>query len=428
MPKLFRSLPEERRQRLLALGFAVYLASSLVSMAVMSLGAGLLVLAMLFSSTDRFAGLWERLRAEARLPAGRLFLRLSLLLAGACALSLVAAWLWPPGYGGRFVKVSFARDLPKLWYLFWPLVLAAGLRALPETGRSLAGRSWLLAFAAVSAVAYVQYFTGWPRMQWIPGSEPARYHATLFIGHHLSVASILIFPFFAALEGLHDPTRARALGLSRAALAAIVLLGAGALFLTHARTVWVAVPVGLLVWSLWRLPRKWCLAAGAGVALAIVLLAQQPAIRSRFTAGNLSYSLNTRVELWKANLRFFEERPLLGAGWRHNHELSGYYQLAELEARGRTGESVFSGHAHNNLIDFLGGTGLIGALAWLAWCFGAFWLAWRARDAGIFCAWIVFNLNGITQMNFWDGKVAHQAMIAVAWTLLAAAVADRRKA
>ena len=39
--------------------------------------------------------------------------------------------------------------------------------------------------------------------------------------------------------------------------------------------------------------------------------------------------------------------------------------------------SVFSGHAHNNLLDLLGGTGLLGAIAWIAWCVRC--LSWRGR-------------------------------------------------
>ena len=37
---------------------------------------------------------------------------------------------------------------------------------------------------------------------------------------------------------------------------------------------------------------------------------------------------------------------------------------------------------------------------------------------GLLCAWIVFQLNGLTQVNFWEGKVMHQMMWAVAWSFV----------
>jgi len=84
---------------------------------------------------------------------------------------------------------------------------------------------------------------------------------------------------------------------------------------------------------------------------------------------------------------------------------------------------VFSGHAHNNLIDMLGGTGAIGTAAWLFWCAVVLVITLRAarKNAGfargLLCAWIVFHINGLTQVNFWDAKVEHQMAWMLAWTL-----------
>ena len=76
----------------------------------------------------------------------------------------------------------------------------------------------------------------------------------------------------------------------------------------------------------------------------------------------------------------------------------------------------------------LGALGLIGLVAWLAWCVlhDVDSLA-RSRAAGsarcavsrrrLLCAWVVFQINGLTQVNFWEGKVQHQMMWMVAWSL-----------
>jgi hypothetical protein len=66
-------------------------------------------------------------------------------------------------------------------------------------------------------------------------------------------------------------------------------------------------------------------------------------------------------------------------------------------------------------------------MAWLGWVtFILASLIQNARSrvtplsfpAGLFSAWIVFLINGLTQVNFWEGKVLHQVMWTVGLTLL----------
>ncbi len=138
----------------------------------------------------------------------------------------------------------------------------------------------------------------------------------------------------------------------------------------------------------------------------------------------------TRVLLWRTNWELFLHRPLLGVGLRLNHPLAGQYLAAK-----HPEQSFFIGHAHNNILDILAGTGLVGITVWLFW-WGHLLLicarlicARRVRYAenlerenwhfshGIFCSWIVFHLNGLSQVNFWEGKVQHQLMWSIAWVL-----------
>jgi len=79
----------------------------------------------------------------------------------------------------------------------------------------------------------------------------------------------------------------------------------------------------------------------------------------------------------------------------------------------------------------LGGTGLIGTSFWLAWCFGLIIILIKQGRTpassdegrlnltrGLICAWVVFHLNGLTQVNFWEAKVQHQMAWAIFWSLL----------
>ena len=399
-------------------------------MAVMSLGAALAGGALLVELGGP-SGAWQEFKLAWREPLTGRYIRVSLGLLGACVLSLLVAWFAPLGWGGRQVQPLFG-ELGKAWYFFWPIFFGIGLKRIGEGGRVWVLRIWLLVFLLMALIGVFQYFTGWPRSQPIPGND-GRFHATLFLGHHLSVASILIFPFFASLDLLSRDLLSRdllsrqpSIGRARRVLPPGVLLlcivaGFSALFLSYSRTLWIALPLGMVLWALRALPRRQVI--GTLLLLGCVggVVSQVPSIQNR--ARN-SMGISDRQILWKANLEFLRERPLTGTGFRRNIEASALY----LESLPNAG-SVFTGHAHNNFIDVLGGTGLIGAVAWLLWCGVVFLILAKSMGSvtasggatfvwGTVCAWIVFHLNGLTQVNFWEGKVMHQMMFSLAWAMV----------
>lgn len=404
--------------RILTLAFALYGLSTLTSMAGMSVGAGLLALALAGVSLrdrGRMSGLPAALRAEVARPDSRFYLAASFGLAIACVVSLLAALVRPPVYAGAMSEVHFFKDAAKLWYLFWPFLLAPFLRRLPEDSRRTILRVWLVTFFVISILGVFQFFTGFPRAQVIPGHAPY-FHAVLLFGHHLSTASIWIFPCFAALDLATDARGPERTGLARGFLWLSAALGLVVLFLTYSRMAWIATPLALLVWLLLRLPRKPALLVGLACFAALAGAYQVPGIRTRL---NDPMGSMTRYQLWEANLTFFKDRPLNGVGWRHNQELSGPYLVDKLKSA-----EVFSGHAHNVVLDFLGGVGALGLAAWVIWMAAVMRPLWRARRTeagflanGFLCAWLAFLVNGLTQVNFWEAKVEHQMAWVVAWTL-----------
>jgi O-antigen ligase len=403
---------------LLALALGIYAVSTLTSMALMSIGAAVALLGMLIAWRGP-KGFVRALRGELGFSGGRLYALAALGLAAACVLSLIVARIDPLAYGGQFSRVHIVRDSFKLWYLFWPLPLAAGLRALRPALRDRVIRSWLIAFGVVSVIGIVQFWTGWPRPRAIPAGG-GHYHAVLFLGHHLTVASILIFPFFVCLDLFFRSIRDRkpVLGLGAPVWGLFCLLGLATLFFTYSRTLWIALPLGVIAWIVLSLPRKWAVSFAAALVIASLAASQVPLVRDRLL---VHMGIINRENLWQANLDMFRARPATGVGWLHNQELSGYYLMDKLHQT-----DVFSGHAHNNVLEMMSGTGVVGLLSWVFWCIVAFLLAWRARHhwgsglggPGLVCAWFVFQLNGLTQVNFWDAKVTHQMMWVVALLLL----------
>lgn len=396
---------QERRQEVLVWGLGIYAALSLISMATMSMGAGVLLVALLIH-TGGPKPLVVRLASSIR--DVKTFGLLTLAFVMACVLSLICAKIWPLQIGPHVESVHFFKFAAKLWYFAWVFVLWFALKCCSPKDRQRVLEVWLLTFVVLAVIGVIQFFTGWPRPQPIPDGS-GHFHATLFLGHHLSVASILIFPFFALLDFPSHTTAwkvLRVVGLT---------LGCATLFFTFSRTLWVALPFGILVWILLRFQWRERIALIALILVGAGAAYQVPQIRARLQH---SMGIHEREDLWEANWFLFKSRPLTGVGLRQNEDLSGYYLMEKYHST-----DVFQGHAHNNILDVLSTTGVIGLVAFLVWWISIFWMLAKNVKSNqfgraFFAAFVVYQLNGLTQVNFWEAKVQHQLMWAVAWVLL----------
>ncbi len=338
--------------------------TTLTSMAFMNCAAGLLAIILL------------REKPISRMP---LYTWSSVILAAACLISLVWNHFNPP-YG----KPAPLGEIAKTWYLFWPLLLMRGFDRLDEQDFLKLKQIFLFFFGGIAIVGIVQFFTGWVRPQGIPDTH--FFHATVFLGHHLTAASVFIFPFFMLFEQNILPELQRRL---------LLVLGFLLLMLGFSRTLWVALPFGILARS-WR--TGW-LFFPLGLTLFL------PIVQHRLID---RIGHHERFDLWETHKVLFMQSPLVGTGLRHNHTLSGIYlqqKLGQLH--------VFGGHAHNMLLDMASGTGILGLISWLCWNIVVALLFWR-HSKPIFWAFVVFHINGLTQVNFWDGKVQHQLALAIA--------------
>ena len=394
---------------------------SLGSMASMSIGAGILALSvggdLLFQPQGRRDSPEERLWI-------RRYLFASGVLSSACLVSLVINTLDPYRITAVGVPPRATEQLAKLGYLFWPGIIWCALRRLKEDMARQILLAWLGMMTVLGALGIVQFFTGFPRTREIP--EILWFHATLFMGHHLSVASILIFPFFVAVESAwgRNLIVRRCFASPKAKLLATLgsILGGSTLVLTYSRTLWVALPLGLVIWRLLerRISLSEVVQARPTVrslkikllifgSVAAILIFLGPHLLGRW---NLHRGTMDRLNLWRANLRFFADRPLFGVGFRANEELTGQY----LRALGPT-FGTFQGHAHNNILELLATLGVSGFIAWVGWNVVIFW-GWIVhrhipyRNACL-AAWCVLHVNGLTQVNIWEGKVQHQ----MAWVI-----------
>ncbi len=398
-----------------------YGVTTFVSMALMNIFAGLVgILTVLIWALETRA----QKRSFSFGRTQRIFFWISLALLFSLCLSLVNG-LWNPlSYGGKFAAVDFPKDIAKGWYVIWPLVLWMALvRTSPER-RAIVLKSWMLGALAIATVGVIQFFSGWPRGSRIPGLDQF-FHSYAWLGHHLTFSNIFIFPLFFSLEAFLNPSRFRALKIPRWVLAITFCFIFLALLMTFSRILWATIPLTLAVYFIWALPLRAKIASTLVLVIGLVCVLQLSFVRSRLDS---QFGTHSRIYLWQANRAFFNQRPLLGVGWKKNYELSGYF----LMQGGST--SVFSGHAHNVALDMLSGTGLVGTLFWtLWWGIIMVWLYHHRNTRtpqfaarALFCAWLTFMLNGLTQENFWDAKVTHQVTWVIAWTLLWVGMSNSR--
>ena len=345
-------------------------------------------------------------------------------LFSACLLSLIVAKFFPVIYANHAPEITIHGFL-KIWYLLIPLVVASvflsssDLKLLFERVK----KCWWITTILLSVVAVIQFYTGWPLAQAIP-TNPGRFHAILFFGHHLSTASIIIFPTFVALAqaiGVYQRKKTIDTFAWITGWAGILIL-----FLSYARAAWVSVPIGIVLIFFRYLKPKARIISISALALLLAIGSQTSLMKERIEN---SMGITDRLRLWEANIDYFKHNPLTGIGWLKTQEMSEFYFKQKDPEHYH---DYFWGHAHSNIFEMLGGTGIIGLLAFLAWSFFTLRLAYRASmndlespepelsdfAYGLWVALVLLHLNGLTNVTFWEGKVMHSQMFAVALLLV----------
>lgn len=416
----------------LAILLCFYVFLTLVSMGAMNTGFGLVALYwayLLFESRKKNIVLQPvGAQSSVGITVYRYFTTVLVL---ACMVSTVAALFYPFRYAEHAPTMDFHAPL-KLWYLIIPAVLIDIFRRVPDHSQArlfqLLTRTWWWSTILFAIVALIQFKTGWPKEQRIP-TLPGYFHAILFLGHHLSVASVFLFSTFTALAismgNFAHGVSIRSRDFPKLELAA-GLAGLLILFLTYARTAWLVIPIGLLLLFFKFLSKSNRILSGLGLLISLAGLFQIPAIQARVE--NLM-GVHERITLWKANWDFFTHRPFTGIGWLKTQEMSEFYFKTIDPENYR---NYFWGHAHNNFIEMLGGAGILGLMAFIAFMIFTLVFAYRTSQElmaqskrnesyfalGICVALVLLHINGLTNVNFWEGKVFQQQMLALGFVFM----------
>lgn len=293
---------------------------------------------------------------------------------------LVLLVLAMPGLVGGYLEVPWRRtSLVLAWLVPLALALILGAITLATGSHPLRG----------SDVADLDRISG-------------------FYGQVMTFANSLQFTVLVLAAFVLAPEKWRRLtGLPQWVAVLAAFAAAAGLYFTYTRGAVLGVAIGLLVYAGMR-SRRFLV----GVLVLGLLVGGFAALEGeRYFRNDASTSI--RLNQWKAAALAAVERPVFGWGFR-NYEL----QSSELKKRygfekerswrqGKRQEPAhLQRHAHNNYLEAFASTGVLGGVAFIAFC--ASWLreARRSRHALFFVPAIVaFFVSGLFENTFFDSEV-----------------------
>jgi len=300
----------------------------------------------------------------------------------------------------------------------------------------------LILLLLVSLYSVIIYILGFdPLLQhWSDRTENARYlwrsgglfSNAMALAQSYGPLCMLLLPLtvFYLVEAYHNFLRYRWSGLFPTSLSWLVplvfLITLLAVLFTFTRGVWMALVLTTLLASFIH-RRKWALSVLVVMILGgATLLSVWPKFRERTLLvfdTQKGYD-SERLVVWKTNWFIFTENPIAGIGYSENHRrLREYYDYLGVP------KGQFEGHAHNQFLHFLAGTGLIGFLFYLGWCIYFLKITYfiyrhsflenrpveKYFGFGLFLAQVSFHIGSLTESNFSIAK--NRLLMVILWSL-----------
>lgn len=288
-------------------------------------------------------------------------------------------WMWPPAAVTLAAFASALASTPAVLWACIPWVLFSlgfgALRQLSSDSRKTLARAVIYA-GLLQAVVAVAFFD--PR--WRPDTfsllEPGegRYLWLGTMGNPADVASFLVLPTVLSFSWFW--TRKR-----QVVWLVLALVPAAVIVATQTLSALAALLLGLSVLALGHIPSPRRLRLLGVLALgAVVFVAAVPPVRERLVSswrqvqsGQWLWLASARGAAWSSAFRMFAANPTLGVGFGQFEAHSFRYLTAEeLAQRGRfLGLETGFGEAHNEFLQYLAETGLVG----LALLLAGFWFS-----------------------------------------------------
>lgn len=339
-------------------------------------------------------------------------------------------WLWLIWFG--VAAIGFAINTPpppetppnfwlaRLVEFKWVFILYFMVGAFRITNFKEDAIKWFNGAALLCAVyGIVAYYLD---LQSHPGEELRLGGIYQFSMTHAHVYGV-VFCFLLGMVFELFPVLSK--GKKTLYIAALAAIGLSVL-LTYTRGVWIGATIAVIAMSfLWRI-RNGFITSIVCALLAGALYSFVPGVKNRvdFTAkmanaeeAKKSYD-SERIVLWKTNLMIFKDHPIFGTGYGQNKfHLHAYYEKQGLP------KDQFIGHAHNQYLHLLAGTGILGLLCYLG-ILGAIALLtlkafmkipqadrfMKGLALGSLGGQICFVIGSLTESNFEHSKVRFAIM------------------
>lgn len=327
-------------------------------------------------------------------------------------------------YLGLIVNAPEANTWKYLAHVYW----IALLFILPYTLSLFPGLNRLFTLlivmaSIISIYAIIQHFTGLDLsylMGWrdVPApktdlhSDGMFYSSIGFFKHPLTYGYIyalfICFPVAALLL-----SRQQTVLFKTMTTLSCFFIGFSLLF-TYERGVWLAVCAAVLFMTLYTSKRIFFFVFSSLIGILILMYSTSDTFSNRFnTFLSTSYSIN-KVNIWKANMAMFADYPWLGIGYEQNESRTAeYYEKLGIE-------ETFIAHAHNNYIQALSTTGVLGFLFYMLFIITFLYAThqllikipkthyWhRVFTLGILGAQITMHTGGLTDWTIGNSEVFH---------------------
>ncbi|MCK6594620.1 MAG: O-antigen ligase family protein [Bacteriovoracaceae bacterium] len=132
------------------------------------------------------------------------------------------------------------------------------------------------------------------------------------------------------------------------------------LYLSFTRGAWIGFFAAVPFFFIREHVKKFLISGVALVALSGLIYLASPKVQETFNSRKDSN--DERIGSWKASIKAFEERKILGYGYLNYEPHS-----PEIKYRYNINNAYFKGHSHNNFLQVLADTGLLGFIAFVAW-------------------------------------------------------------
>lgn len=204
--------------------------------------------------------------------------------------------------------------------------------------------------------------------------------------HTLVFLQVIFFGLLLCKNQLKELISARVLWI----VFFINLLG---LILSYTRGAWIGLFAALPFFFIREQLKKMVVTFVILITIAGALFATNSEVRE--TILNRKASNDERIGSWKAAIKAFEERPIWGYGYLnfepHSVEIKEKYQI---------NNAYYKGHAHNNFLQVLADTGILGIFFFVGWI--VFWIVETVKRDDLIAKFtlpliICFIFSGLTQ-------------------------------